>query len=60
LLNHRPCINDDEVLFAKAKKQLANELWQSTAADNFHCDLRTTPLLAGELPVSDLAVTSHA
>ncbi len=52
--------NDDGALFAEAKKQLANELWQSTATDNFHCDLRATPLLVGELPGVDLAVASHA
>jgi hypothetical protein len=52
--------NNDEALFAEAKKQLANELWQSTATDNFHCDLRTTPLVVGKLPGPDLAVIAHA
>ncbi|MBL4851164.1 MAG: hypothetical protein JKY90_02615 [Gammaproteobacteria bacterium] len=52
--------HDDETLFSEQKKQLANELWQFTAADNFHCDLRAIPLAASQLPGSNLAVKSHA
>lgn len=53
-------LSNDQALFDAEKKKLADELFQSTAADNFRCQLFPEPLAVGGLPDDRLKVNPDA